>query len=259
MEVQCDPRLASLYVRAITHYRDYERHAFIVPDSIPILYFGNLRDYRHSAIKIVTVGLNPSDAEFRESRFGAEVMSSLRPETLEPALSGYFSAKPYSAWFSAFETLLQPLGSSFYGREYAGEAPPWWMPQRNVALHTDLCSPLATTPTWTGLPKRAQDQLREWGVPLWRGLIAALEPDIVLMSVARSYLNALGDLQWRTLRTLGAATTPQQELKIAPFQSTHIVWGRAQVRPFFHLKYDQRPAVARAILAQPEFKSLQPR
>jgi len=153
MEVQCDPRLASLYVRAITHYRDYERHAFIVPDSIPILYFGNLRDYRHSAIKIVTVGLNPSDAEFRESRFGAEVMSSLRPETLEPALSGYFSAKPYSAWFSAFETLLQPLGSSFYGREYAGEAPPWWMPQRNVALHTDLCSPLATTPRGRGYQK----------------------------------------------------------------------------------------------------------
>ena len=55
---------------------------------------------------------------------------------------------------------------------------------------------------------------------------------------------------------LGAATKPRQEMQIARFGDTHIVWGVANVRPFLYLSYEQRPAAARTILAQPELESL---
>lgn len=75
--MEIDPGLASLYGRAISHYRENMGKYWLV-GSIPILYFGNLRRYRRSAIKIVTAELNPSDVEFRERRFGREVTAKLQ-------------------------------------------------------------------------------------------------------------------------------------------------------------------------------------
>jgi hypothetical protein len=262
--VKCDPRLASLYVRAIAHYRDYERHPFIVPDSIPILYFGNLQGYRNSAIKIVTVGLNPSDAEFPgdRDRFGREVRESLEPETLEGALSNYFAKDPYRDWFDrGFETLLQPLTASFYGEKYPGPTPlRWkWNPQPKVALHTDLCSPLATTPTWKNLPTAVWRELREWGVPLWEALVAGLDPDIILMSVGKPHLDELGTLPWRSFNPFSDGLA-KHKMMITRFGYTHIIWGRTgRGRPFLNFSYEQRPAAAQAILAQPELESLRSR
>ena len=256
--MQIDPGLASLYARAIEHYRENEGKDWLVPGSIPILYFGNLRRYRSSSIKIVTTGLNPSDAEFREDRFGREVTAELRPETLERALSRYFEVSPYVRWFSAFETLLQPLGASFYGESYPGTAPSWWKPRQNCVLHTDLCSPLATKPTWSKLQDRIQADLRSWGVSLWTDLITALAPKMVIMSVGESLLGELGNLPWRSFSPFPEATL-QQEMMIAPFKGTHIVWGRSQVRPLFYLRNEQRAAAARTILDQPEFGLLRTR
>ena len=256
--MEIDPGLASLYARAIAHYRENEGKDWLVPRSIPILYFGNLRRYRSSTIKIVTVGLNPSDVEFREERFGRKVTADLRPDTLERALSGYFEVNPYTRWFSAFETLLQPLGASFYGESYPGRAPSWWKPRQSCALHTDLCSPLATTPTWSKLSPQIRAALRKWGVPLWADLITALAPDMVLISVGKPLLKELGHLPWRSFSPFPEAT-PQQEMMIAPFRGSSIVWGRPQVRPLFYLRNEQRAAAAQTILAQPEFGLLRAR
>ena len=77
MEMDCDSRLVRLYQRAIKHYREHEGNRWVVPDSIPIVYFGNLQSYLDSRTRIVTVGLNPSGVEFDEDRFGPEVKSSL--------------------------------------------------------------------------------------------------------------------------------------------------------------------------------------
>jgi hypothetical protein len=264
MEMNCDSRLLSLYQRAIKHYREHEGNRWVVPDSIPIVYFGNLQSYLDSRTRIVTVGLNPSGVEFDEDRFGPEVKTSLRPDTLERALCNYFRDNPYTDWFDrAFETILQPLGASYYEKIYPGPAPRrWtWKPQPNVALHTDIYSPLATAPTWSGLPKaaaRVKEELGAWGFPFWKDLIAALKPDIVLMSVGRPCLSKLGALRWRGFSPLGAATKPRQEMQIARFGDTHIVWGEANVRPFLYLSYEQRPAAAQTILAQPELESLRP-
>ena len=253
--MKVDPGVASLYARAIARHRENEGKDWLATGSIPILYFGNLRRYRRSTIKIVTVGLNPSDVEFREERFGRKVTGDLRPESLERALSGYFEVNPYSRWFSAFETLLQPLGASFYGESYPGTAPSGWKPRQSCALHTDLCSPLATTPTWSKLSEQIKADLREWGVPLWTDLITALAPHMVLISVRKSLLGELGSLPWRSFSPFPGAS-PRQEMMIAPFEGTHVVWGTSQVRPLFYLRNEERAAAAQTILAQPEFELL---
>jgi hypothetical protein len=254
-----DPSLTSLYERAIAHYRGNEGKDWLVAGSIPILYFGNLRRYRASAIKVVTAGLNPSYREFCEERFEREVTAELRPETLERTLSRYFEVNPYKTWFDrAFETLLQHLGTSFYGQSYPGRAPSWWRPKLNWALHTDLCSPLATNTTWSDLSKETKADLLKWGRPLWMDLIKVLAPDVIVISVAASHLENLGNLPWRSFSPFPAATR-QQEMKIAPFAASHILWGQASRHPLMYLKNEQRAAVAQTILAQPEFALLRNR
>ena len=104
------------------------------------------------------------------------------------------------------------------------------------------------------MPNDVKDDLQKWGVPFWKELIAVLKPHMVLMSVAKRYRSDLGELPWEPFSPLGAATRPKQKMEIAPFEGTHIVWGMAQVKPFLHLKYEQRYAVAQAILARPEFR-----
>ena len=50
-------------------WRDFDRfreRAGVVRTSMPILFFGNLRAYLASPIRVLTVGLNPSWAEFPE-------------------------------------------------------------------------------------------------------------------------------------------------------------------------------------------------
>ena len=242
--------LEQLYERAIAHYRAFEAESFVVSGSIPILYFGNLAAYRASRIKIVTVGLNPSDAEFSVDRFGLAQMDVVTPATLARSLSAYFEANPYYQWFDpAFETLLQPLGASFYEAHPRGRQRAWWAEQSNRALHTDLGTPLATSPTWSGLTPDQRERLRAIGFPLWRDLIRQLDPDLILVSVAWRHLRELGDLDWREFSPFPGAESRRQ-LKISNLGSAKIVWGTAQVRPFFHLSRCQRPLAADAILRE---------
>jgi hypothetical protein len=60
-----------------------------------------------------------------------------------------------------------------------------------VALHTDLCSPLATDPTWSRLDQREQAMLEPAGRRLWHELIEALQPDVVFISIARKRLSKI--------------------------------------------------------------------
>lgn len=240
--------LMPLYVRALAHHAASVKNEWLVPNSIPIVYFGNLARYRSSPFKIITVGLNPSDAEFIEPRFG-NASSASTPAELERALCGYFMDNPYSGWFRAFETLLQPLGASFYDDHYPGSAPSWWSPQPNTALHTDLCSPLATRPTWSRLDDRTKDALRAFGVPFWRDLIRVLAPNLIIISVAWPYLRDIGDLSWRRFPAFTGASR-NQEMMIARSSVSHVVWGRAGRRPLFYIEDDRRAATAAEILTQ---------
>src|SRR3990170_1822110 len=58
-------------------------------------------------------------------------------------------------WFGAFEPLLDGMGASYYPGGHA------------AALHTDLCSPVATDPTWSRLEPSFQRRFIADGQPLW--------------------------------------------------------------------------------------------
>ena len=78
-------------------------------DTIPIDWFGDRVAYNRSKIRIVTVGLNPSDKEFRNND-GESFNTSLRFEGyeekgLEAVYNNYFEYNPYS-WFKSFEYIL---------------------------------------------------------------------------------------------------------------------------------------------------------
>ena len=151
-----------------------------VVGAIPILFFGDSQRYADSPVRIITVGLNPSDAEFPGATLARFPLAAERLDgdtaTYLRSLDGYFRTRAYE-WFGSFEPILRGLGASY--RDGAAA----------TALHTDLCSPLATRPTWTELtPPRLQANLIAEGSPLWHDLIVALEPDVVLISVRRAYL-----------------------------------------------------------------------
>lgn len=162
-----------------------------VNPSIPILFFGDLDAYRCSETRVLTVGLNPSlhefpaDSPFRRFPLVAKGTAN-EPDRYLDTLSGYFRTDPYSGWFSAFEPLLKGLGASYYKG------------QPSTALHTDICSPVATDPTWSSLDRATRKALEKDGGPLWHGLLEVLRPQIVILSVAREHLSRI---QFKTLST----------------------------------------------------------
>ena len=151
-----------------------------VTPAVPILFFGDLDAYLASCRRVVTVGLNPSLHEFPANEpFGRfpRAEGDREPSRYLDAMSAYFRTDPYCSWFNAFEPLLNGLGASYY----EGGA--------STALHTDICSPVATDPTWNKLDKAAQTALMDHGHLLWHMLLEKLRPQIVAISVRTEYLD----------------------------------------------------------------------
>ena len=177
----------SLYRAVATAWRAYDNAAGLaarVNPAVPILFFGDLAAYRVSTLRVVTVGLNPSRQEFPASRPFSRFPSADGPMERDPdrylsAMSSYYRIDPYRAWFSAFEPLLNGAGASYY----PGHA--------STSLHTDICSPVATDPTWSKLSGADQSTLAADGGPLWHMLLKALKPQIVVMSVARHHIERI--------------------------------------------------------------------
>lgn len=167
-----------------------------VSPAIPILFFGDLHAYLSSRTRVLTVGLNPSLHEFpADSPFQrfpiAKGVSASEPNRYLEALSAYFRTVPYRGWFSAFEPLLNGLDASYYDG----------LP--STALQTDICSPVATDPTWSGLEGAARKALEKDGGPLWHALLETLRPQVVVLSVARRHLTRIefrALSEWKVVR-----------------------------------------------------------
>lgn len=168
-----------------------------VTEAAPILFFGDLNAYQASPVRILTVGLNPSLYEFPIDkpyrRFPlAENNRGREPSRYLDAMSAYFHTDPYRNWFNAFEPLLNGMGASYY----KGCA--------STALHTDICSPVATNPTWKELSESCRVELAKDGVPLWHMLLKTLQPQIVVISVAKEHLGRIAFApltDWKVVRT----------------------------------------------------------
>ncbi len=151
-------------------------------DLMPIKWFGDKNAYMKSELKIITVGLNPSDKEFREKKED-NFSTSLRfkefrgdDKSLELALNNYFEENAYKPWFKSFEPILNGLDSSFYRNEN----------YKSRALHTDICSHWATSPTWSKLKKEEKDEIANY--QQWFDLVEELNPDLILISVAMEHI-----------------------------------------------------------------------
>jgi hypothetical protein len=157
----------------------------VVDPSMPILYFGDTSAYQEAQLKVVTVGLNPSLGEFpAESpwlRFPRAAHDGTRPSPAAylESLDEYFRVAVYSWFERGFGPILRGLGAT-----YADGA----------AIHTDIASPVATNPTWSGLKKRKA--LLPDGARLWRRLVDLLAPDVVVVSVARDHLRHFAPAEW---------------------------------------------------------------
>ena len=156
------------------YFNQYENENFIVKNSLPVLYFGNLDEYEKSEIKIITVGLNPSNKEFDESnRFPK--WSSERFNLTE-VLNDYFNKNPYTSWFSSYEGILNGLDASYYKGK------------KHRAIHTDLCFPLASDPTWSKFVKQNKEEakkMKKKGEYFFLKLLRILAPDVILISIGQ--------------------------------------------------------------------------
>ena len=176
---------ARLYELAASAWQAFGNGASLsrVKNAIPILFFGDLRAYSSSKTRVLTVGLNPSSKEFPADcalqRFPlAEGATQCNPDGYLDALSAYFHTDPYCTWFRGFELMLNGMGASYYKG------------QPSTALHTDICSPIATEPTWRHLDPEVKKTLEKDGRPLWHSLLVVLRPEVVVFSVASEHLSS---------------------------------------------------------------------
>ncbi|MCC6125673.1 MAG: hypothetical protein IT426_11970 [Pirellulales bacterium] len=210
-----------------------------VTPSIPILYFGDYEAYSRSTTRIVTVGLNPSLNEFPEvkpfRRFpNAEI-------SYTDALNKYFQNCPYDEWFSTFDYLLKGFEAGFYGNS------------KNTALHTDLFSPVATDPTWSGLNERFRNELGNFGRPLWRELIKFLKPHIILISIAEKYCENITFefvQRWKGIFTIPRSrpyVIKHAIIKISEDSRADLLFGQAAQKPFGTLSNEIKETIGKTL------------
>jgi hypothetical protein len=179
------------YERCLAHHSDVlhgpNALQHVVAGSIPIPFFGDVAAYFSSELRIVSVGLNPSDKEFKKDSVRFDVERGLSgPEGLEQTLSGYFKENSYG-WFKNFEKVLAGVGASYYPldsqhRKASQDA-------NNTALHVDVCSPIATNPTWSkDALAMTREKLTPHGNQIFKQLMSLLQPDIIIASVAPYHL-----------------------------------------------------------------------
>ena len=240
-------------------WQDLARRAWLLLDlpcavrpSIPILYFGDLEAYRASKLRIITVGLNPSREEFPRAnpfqRFpGGDRLDRSDVCALKRVLAGYFKHDPYESWFDSYEWVLTGLGASYYRGSCA------------TTLHTDLFSPIATDPTWTGLGAERQRPYREAGLRLWHDLVGLLRPHLVILSVARKHLDELRfpwDGPWRPLHTLTTSKRgPRRKPYVVECRTTRegpvFVFGPAAQKPFGTVSGEDRIDIGQRVRGCP--------
>lgn len=213
---------------------------FVVKDSIPIVWFGDINMYLSSPKKILTVGLNPSEQEFMkkdsfgemvtlskyEQRFEQIDLSQGTNETnvaeLKNTLNNYFEVNPYK-WFNKYNKLIEVFDCS-YGGKYGSLT--------NTAIHIDIYSAIATTPTWGKLDERQRNQIINFN--LFNELLERLNPDLILVSVNRETFDNVFD-GYRTLSD--NKFTGNNSIKVVEYDGRIVVNGtNMQGTPFGGIK-----------------------
>jgi hypothetical protein len=112
--------LLSLVNKEYIEFQKIKHFCSIVPDSVPILWFGDSSRYFQSSKKILTVSLNPSNKEFCEKGKAGIYSTRVRfpafngkASSLYEAYDEYFNKNPYNSWFKAsFSSVLKSFSAS---------------------------------------------------------------------------------------------------------------------------------------------------
>jgi len=176
---------SSIYENCFSHHGDVKDLA--VKNSIPVPYFGDVTGYFNSPIRIITVGLNPSDKEFEDKKkneiFHRFDVTANTPISLEQTLCEYFrKGDPYRIWFNSFETILNAMGATYGFPEKA---------EKTIALHVDAGSPIATEKKWSDLKAEELEKLVAPGRAIFKRLLAELRPHLVMASIGWSHIGPL--------------------------------------------------------------------
>jgi hypothetical protein len=175
---------SDIYAQCLDHHREIGDLDFVVKGSLPIPYFGDLAAYRASPLKVLTAALNPSHKEFPADNPRFDIARGLTgADALEVELSNYFRFNPYRRWFRSFEPVLNGLGASYGGKMADDE-------YRHTALHLDMCSPIATSPTWSRLTSDQREMLTPTGRWTFERLVDALKPDVIIASLDWGHIEA---------------------------------------------------------------------
>lgn len=236
-----DQALLDLAARAFQAKRSLESTYpdVVVGPAVPVLYFGDQSAYTRSRTRVITVGLNPSQAEFpaaaRFSRFPSA--DNVGPEERYlNSLDRYFAVDPLWRWFNTYRGLLEGLESSFET-------------STNTALHTDLGSPVATSPTWSRLSPSMRREIATTGLPLWADLVRHLLPHVILVSVARQWLDLirfpvtedLGVVETLTARRKRPYPFRARRVRVTPEHDALLISGPGSTTPFGNVsRIDQR-------------------
>ena len=146
----------------------------------PILWFGNLQAYKASPLRILTVGINPSDSEFPNNTFERfPAWNELSVENYFKGLNEYFDEVAYDWFLKLSDSIsLEAVWDCSYTTNR----------QTNTALHIDYHTPLATKPTWSGkdgnqqeLPNHIKQFLQNIRRDYFQKIINFLNPDIVFI------------------------------------------------------------------------------
>ena len=146
----------------------------------PILWFGNLQAYKASPLRILTVGINPSEDEFPNNTFRRfPAWNELSVGNYFKGLNEYFNEEAYD-WFANLSDAISL--EAVWDCSYTTSR------HTNTALHIDYCTPIATNPTWDGkdingykLPKNIKQYLQNIQQEYFQKLLYFLNPDIIFI------------------------------------------------------------------------------
>lgn len=202
----------------------------IVPNSVPIVWFGNVEKYSESELKIITVSLNPSDIEFKSHKTSNPTTNLRFPDyngsvaSLYSAYNNYFLKNPYNSWFKAsFGAVLASFDSSHYENA------------QNTALHTDIGCSYATSPTWTGLTSSDKNVLEHIGAKSWHSLVEILEPDVILFSASNNFENKISFPQvgsWTSINVKSKSPLLKGTFKISQNKNSIVLFQVQGRKPF---------------------------
>ena len=162
----------------------------VVPNSIPVLWFGDLKAYDKSEKKVVTVGINPSRKEFGKLSKGVLLpmptyrfplsRSSFVPtfDEYACAMGAYFNNNPLITWFWPNEVALNACGASYGGKMRTNLG----LEASNTGLHIDVQAPLATD-QWGKLSASQKTDISARFNGDFDSLVEALDPDILIVPI----------------------------------------------------------------------------